>query len=223
MQIQNCRGLIFDLDGVIVHTDRYHYRAWKTIADRLGIPFDETVNNRLRGVSRAESLAIILEGCRGPLPTEAERERLAEEKNRIYRQSLSALTPADADGGVRETLATLRARGYRLAIGSSSRNAGLILDRLDLRDAFDNVTDGNAITHSKPDPEVFLTAAKGLGLKPEACAVIEDATAGITAAKMCGMTAIAIGDATKDPRADVRLERISDLIALFGTPAEART
>ena len=221
MQIQNCRGLIFDLDGVIVHTDRYHYRAWKTIADRLGIPFDETVNNRLRGVSRAESLAIILEGCRGALPTEMERERLADEKNRIYRQSLSALTSADAADGVRETLATLRTRGYRLAIGSSSRNAGLILDRLDLRGAFDTVTDGNDIAHSKPDPEVFLKAAKGLGLKPGECAVIEDATAGITAAKMGGMTAIAIGDATNDPRADVRLERFSDLTDLFGTRSEA--
>lgn len=223
MQIQNCRGLIFDLDGVIVHTDRYHYRAWKAIADKLGIPFDEAVNNRLRGVSRAESLAIILEGCRGPLPSEEERRRLAEEKNRIYRQSLSALTPADADGEVRKTLATLHERGYRLAIGSSSRNAGLILERLDLRGGFDNVTDGNAITHSKPDPEVFLTAAKGLGLEPQECAVIEDATAGITAAKMSGMTAIAIGDATKDPRADFCLERFSDLTELFEAPAEART
>lgn len=209
------RGLIFDLDGVIVHTDRYHYQAWKVIADRLGIPFDETVNNRLRGVSRAESLAIILEKCQGPLPDAAERERFAEEKNRIYRQLLSGLTPADADGEIRNTLSTLRACGFRLAIGSSSKNTGLILERLDLRQAFDAVVDGNCITHSKPDPEVFLTAAKRLDLAPDECAVIEDATAGITAAKMCGMTAVAIGDAGKDPRADYRIGTISDLIAIF--------
>lgn len=209
------QGLIFDLDGVIVHTDRYHYRAWKAIADRLGIPFDETVNNRLRGVSRAESLAIILEGCRGPLPDAAEQERLAEEKNRIYRQFLSELSPADADGEVRNTLKRLREWGYRLAIGSSSKNTGLILERLDLRQAFDAVADGNDISHSKPDPEVFLVAAKRLGVEPDACAVIEDAAAGITAAKMCGMMAIGIGDAAKDPRADDRIRRLCDLIAIF--------
>lgn len=211
----DCEGLIFDLDGVVVHTDRYHYLAWKTIADRLNIPFDEQTNNRLRGVSRMESLAILLEGCPGARPDEAEQARLVEEKNRIYRQFLMQMVPDNVDPRTRQVLACLRERGYRLAIGSSSRNARLILERVSLTDAFDAIADGTGITRSKPDPEVFLLAARELGLRPERCAVIEDAAAGITAAKRCGMLAVAIGGATADSRADVRIAALGELTAIF--------
>lgn len=217
-----CRGLIFDLDGVLVHTDRYHDLAWKAIADRLGIPFDRTVSDRMRGVSRMESLAILLEDCPGACPDETARERLAEEKNRLYRQLLKELTPADVDDGTRQLLAVLRERGYRLAVGSSSKNARLILEASGLTDAFDAIADGNDITRAKPDPEVFLCAAKELGVKASACAVIEDAAAGITAAKMCGMSAVGIGPAAEDPRADLRLERLTDLAAALPGPEVRR-
>lgn len=216
--MRGCRGLIFDLDGVLVHTDRYHFLAWKAIADRLGLPFDETVNDRLRGVSRMESLAILLKGCPGRLPDAAERERLAEEKNRLYRQYLKGLTPADVGDGTRQTLACLRERGYRLAVGSSSKNARLILEAAGLTDAFDAIADGTDITRSKPDPEVFLCAAKRLGLQPADCAAVEDAAAGITAAKMCGMLAVGIGPAAEDARVDLRLGRLTDLTAAFPGP-----
>lgn len=220
--MNGCRGLIFDLDGVVVHTDRYHCLAWKTVADRLGIPFDESVNDRLRGVSRAESLAIILEGYHGKLPDAAEQARLCEEKNRIYRDCVKRMSPVDVEDGTRETLLILRERGYLLAIGSSSKNARLILEQVSLTDAFDAISDGTVITRSKPDPEVFLHAARALGLPPARCAAIEDATAGITAAKMCGMTAVAIGQATADARADLRISRLTDLLAAFpGAGGEA--
>lgn len=123
-------GIIFDLDGVLIHTDQYHYQAWKRLADRLEIPFDETVNNRLRGVSRMESLDIVLERYHGQPLSKTDKERLAEEKNGVYRALLGRMTPASVDPGVRETLGQLRGRGYRLAVGSSSKNARIILERV---------------------------------------------------------------------------------------------
>lgn len=213
--MSKCKGLIFDLDGVLVFTDRYHYLAWKGIADSLHIPFDESINNRLRGVSRMESLDIILENYHGKPLSAAEKEALAARKNDAYRTFLAEMTAADVSTEVRHTLAILRQRGYALAIGSSSKNAGFILDQTALRDAFDAVSDGNNIARSKPDPEVFLKAAAFLSLPPAACAVVEDAYAGIAAAKAGGMTAIAIGDAVSSPETDIRLTRFSDLLTHF--------
>lgn len=149
------KGIIFDLDGVICHTDKYHYQAWKKLADKLGIYFDEEINNRLRGVSRMESFEIILEKYDGEM-TEEEKVRYASEKNDLYRELLKNMTTADLDPQVKETLDALRSRGLLLAIGSSSRNAGFILERLGLSGYFDAVSDGNNISRSKPDPEVFL-------------------------------------------------------------------
>lgn len=209
------KGIIFDLDGVIVFTDRYHYKAWKHIADRMGIYFDETINNRLRGVSRMESLEIILEQYKGEPLTEGQKKELAAEKNEIYKGFLKLMKPDDVTKEVRETLAELRKRGYKLSVGSSSRNAGLILEQVHLTEAFDAVSDGNNITKSKPDPEVFLKAAGFLGLAPEECAVVEDAYAGIDAAKAAGMEAVGIGDASGYEKADQRLETFSDLLKLF--------
>ena len=158
-------AIIFDLDGVICRTDWYHYLAWTALADRLGIAFDEQVNRLLRGVSRRESLEIIL-GARSGDYSEEEKEALAEEKNRIYRQYLASMTPGDMSKEVRMTLHTLRQRGYLLAIGSSSKNARQILKQLGMEDFFDAIADGTQITRSKPDPEVFLLAASMLGVSP---------------------------------------------------------
>lgn len=204
-------GVIFDLDGVLVRTDRYHFLAWKTIAEQLGIPFDARDNDRLRGVGRMESLEILLERYEGDLPP-SEREELAEKKNGIYRRYLEQLTPSDLTDGARQTIETLRARGYRLAVGSSSKNARLILERTGVCDAWDAIVDGTAIHRGKPDPEVFMIAAKRLNLEPCRCAVVEDASSGITAAKLCGMTAIGMGPAAKDLRADLRIGTLSDLL-----------
>ncbi|MFR4351269.1 MAG: beta-phosphoglucomutase [Roseburia sp.] len=205
------KGFIFDLDGVIVFTDRFHYQAWKQMADRIGIYFDETINNRLRGVSRMESLEIILERYEGKPLSAEEKEQLAEEKNETYRRLLNSMMPGDVSDEVRATLAALKDAGYLLAIGSSSKNAKFILERVALTGAFDAISDGTNITRSKPDPEVFLKAAEFLGLQAAECGVIEDAYAGIDAAKVANMTAIAIGDATSYEKADFRLSTFADL------------
>lgn len=206
------KAFIFDLDGVIVFTDKFHYQAWKKMADEMGIYFDETINNRLRGVSRAESLEIILERYEGePLSAEKKAE-LMEQKNNTYRELLATMTPADVSDEVRETLKTLRERGCKLAIGSSSKNAKFILEKVELLNAFDAISDGNNITHSKPDPEVFLKAGEFLGEDPANCVVVEDAYAGIDAAKAAGMTAVGLGDAFGYEKTDVKIEHFAQLL-----------
>lgn len=209
------KAVIFDLDGVLVFTDKYHYRAWKKLAEKLSIEFTEKDNDRLRGVSRAESLEIILEKYHGkPVPEDKKREYL-EEKNDTYRQFLGDMNRDDVAEDVRNTLAKLKKDGYRLAIGSSSKNTAYILERTELTDAFDAVADGTMITRSKPDPEVFLKAAELLSEKPSDCLVVEDADAGVTAAHAAGMDVAAIGAATKSQRADYNLEVFSDLLGIL--------
>ena len=205
------KGIIFDLDGVICSTDRYHYLAWKTVADRLGIYFDETINHRLRGVSRMESLEIILERCDRTLSQE-EKLALATEKNDIYRGLLSGMTPADLSLEVKDTLDALRGKGLRLGIGSSSKNTRYILDRIGLGSFFDAVSDGNNITRSKPAPEVFLKAAEYLGLAPADCLVVEDAVSGLQAAAAAGMDSAAVGDAAESGLAVYDLGTFSELL-----------
>lgn len=205
------KGIIFDLDGVICHTDKYHYQAWKKLADKLGIYFDEEINNRLRGVSRMESFEIILEKFHGEM-TEEDKVRYASEKNDLYRELLKNMTTADLDSQVKETLDELRSRGLLLSIGSSSRNAGFILERLGLAGYFDAVSDGNNISRSKPDPEVFLKAAEYLHLQPQDCLVVEDAESGLEAAFAGHMDCAAIGDAVKCQRATYNLKTFSDLL-----------
>ncbi len=186
------RGVIFDLDGVLVTTDELHYRAWKELADAERIHFDRTINERLRGVSRMASLAILLEKATRSY-TEAQRQALAERKNARYRELLATLSPADVLPGAREMLDGLRRRGVRVGLASSSRNAPLILERTGLAGAFDAVVDGNDITQSKPHPEAFLLAAQRLGLAPRECLVVEDAMAGILAGRRAGMAVFGIG------------------------------
>lgn len=207
------QGIIFDLDGVICHTDKYHYQAWKKLADKLGVYFDEVINNRLRGVSRMESLNIILEKCDREL-TIQEKEACAEEKNEIYKELLKNMTTEDLSWEVRETLEQLREKGLKLAIGSSSKNAGFILERIGLGDFFDAVSDGNNITFSKPDPEVFLKAAQFLNLQPEQCLVVEDAEAGLLAAKRGNMDCAGIGEATKSHLATYKLRDFQELLSV---------
>ena len=207
------KGIIFDLDGVILFTDEYHYLAWKRVADEEGIYFDRAINHRLRGVSRMESLEIILERAERAYDY-AEKKAIAERKNGYYRTLLAELTPAAVSQSVVQTLAALRARGLKLAIGSSSKNAGFILERVGLTSAFDAVSDGNSILNSKPDPEVFLHAASLLELAPADCLVVEDAFAGIKAAVRGGFRAAATGEAVSDSRADFVLREFSDLLTI---------
>lgn len=209
----NYKAFIFDLDGVICHTDKYHYQAWKSLADKLSIPFDEIKNNRLRGVSRMESLDIVLEGS-GLLLSPEEKQVLAEEKNETYRALLMNMSTADLSDEVKNTLDKLRELGYLLAIGSSSKNAPLILDKIGLGDFFDVISDGNNITKSKPDPEVFLIAAKQLKVEPSGCIVVEDAIAGLEAARAAGMKAAAIGDAAGSELADWSLDSFQELLRI---------
>lgn len=208
------KALIFDLDGVLVFTDKYHYQAWKEMADRMGIYFDERINNRLRGVSRRESLEIILEKYTGEELSEEEKEKLMKEKNERYRQLLEQMTHADVSEEVRRTLLELKNRGYRLAVGSSSKNTKFILEKTGLTGMFDAISDGTNISCSKPDPEVFTKAAEFLHEKNEVCYVVEDAKAGIQAAKAAGMKAIGIGEAAEDSEADYSINRFSEILDL---------
>lgn len=214
--MNNIKGLIFDLDGVLLSTDRFHFLAWKKLADRMGINFTEKDNERLRGVSRMESLEIVLSLSAAPLSlSDEEKLALATEKNEVYREYLKKLTPADVSDEVRETLAALRAKGYPLAVGSSSKNTRFILAQTELTDAFDAIADGNDIKNSKPDPEVFLKAAELIGIAPAECAVVEDAEAGLEAANRGGMLSIAYASAIDCPLGKVKLHNFSDLTKLF--------
>lgn len=207
----NIKGIIFDLDGVICSTDEYHYQAWKSIADDEGIYFDRKINERLRGVSRAESLEIILERAAAVYSPE-EKAALMEKKNNIYRELLKNMGPGDVTEEVRSTLRELKERGYGLAIGSSSKNTRFILERTALTDAFDGISDGNMISRSKPDPEVFIKAAGILGLKNEECLVIEDAISGINAANAVGFHSVGIGPAAECDEAEFKISFFSEIL-----------
>ena len=209
------QAVIFDLDGVICYTDEYHFRAWKTLADKLGIPFDRSINNRLRGVSRMASLEIVLEEYTGPALSDEDKLALATEKNDIYRESLKEMSTADLSEEVKETLDTIRQRGYRMAIGSSSKNTPFILKQIGLNGYFDAISDGNNITNSKPDPEVFLKAADMLGLDPAVCLVVEDAVSGAEAAHRGGMKAACVGDAARNGAGDYNLLSIKDILNIL--------
>jgi len=205
-------AVIFDLDGVIVSTDEYHYRAWKSLADRIGIHFDRTINESLRGVSRMASLDILL-GDHATAYTTEEKHDLADSKNRHYRQLLDLLSPADILPGVLRLLEELKSHGVGLVIGSSSKNAPAILQKIGLQHTFDAVSDGNNILRSKPDPSVFLMAAQMLQIPPACCVVVEDAYAGIEAALAAGMKAFAVGFAAGHPNANGRAESLETVSA----------
>ncbi len=207
-------AVIFDLDGVICYTDEYHYQAWKAMADSIGVSFDREINNRLRGVSRMASLDIVLEKYHGEL-SEAEKEELADQKNEIYKKLLAQMSPADLSDEVKSTLDELRRRGYQLAIGSSSKNAPFILRQIGLGEYFDAVSDGNNITRSKPDPEVFEKAAKMLWVGAKRCLVVEDAVSGAEAAHKGGMKAACVGDASRDGAGDYNMRSVKELLEIL--------
>lgn len=207
-------GIIFDLDGVICHTDKYHYKAWKEVADELNIYFDETINNRLRGVSRNESFEIILENYDGVLSTE-EKLKYVNKKNEIYKVLLNEMSEKDLSLEVKDTLHELKNRNIKIAIGSSSKNARMILERIGLKDTFDVIVDGNDISNSKPDPEVFLKANERLNVNKNKCLVIEDAEAGVNAALAGNLAVAAIGDATKCNKANYNLECFEDILNII--------
>lgn len=204
-------AVIFDLDGVICFTDKYHYQAWKAVADELGIYFDEEINNRLRGVSRMESFEIILERYDGTMSQE-EKEAYTTKKNDIYKELLKNMSPADLSDEVKNTLDALRAKGLKLAIGSSSKNTPFILGQLGLGDYFDAISDGNNISKSKPDPEVFVKASQFVGVPADKCLVVEDAKAGLEAAIGGHMDCAAIGDAVKSGLGTYNLTTFADLL-----------
>lgn len=206
-------AVIFDLDGVIVSTDECHYRAWKKTADEEGIYFDRKINDRLRGVSRMDSLEIVLERAER-LYTDEEKVELAERKNNYYKEYIKKLTKDDILNGVNENLAELKAKGIKVAIGSSSENTPDILKYIGLDNYFDAVSDGNNITKSKPDPEVFLKAADMLGVPYEKCLVVEDADSGIEAGKRAGMYTLAVNNAkgADYSLADLSAGKITDYI-----------
>ena len=204
------KSVIFDLDGVIVHTDKFHYLAWKQLTDELGVYFDEAINDRCRGMSRADSLEIILEKSDRQY-TPKQKAAFSERKNNLYREYLATMTERDVTDEVRQTLSLLKSRGVKIAVGSSSKNAGFILRRIGLFDEFDAVSDGNNITRGKPDPEVFLKAAEMLNVSPRDCTVVEDAVSGVNAGRSAGMTTIAIGDAAQANAADCNIQSFSQI------------
>lgn len=186
------KACIFDLDGVIVDTAKYHYLAWKRLAKELGFEFSPEHNERLKGVSRMTSLDILLE-VGGLSFSLAEKEKMATKKNEWYLEYIRRMTPEEILPGVEDFLSVLKSQGVKIALGSASKNALLILEQVGLQFTFDAVIDGNKALKAKPDPQVFLLGAQELQVKPAECVVFEDAAAGVQAAKNAGMYCIGIG------------------------------
>lgn len=187
------KGFIFDLDGVIVDTAKYHYLAWKHLADELGIPFNEEDNERFKGVSRKRCLELLLEMGQMQV-SDQQFDAWLHEKNEDYLRHISGMDPSEILPDVPKVLDYLRDREVPMALGSASKNAVPILEKVGLTPYFKTVVDGNAVSKAKPDPEVFLIAAQRLGVPPDSCVVFEDALAGIEAANAGGMRSIGIGD-----------------------------
>jgi beta-phosphoglucomutase len=195
------KAVIFDLDGVITDTAHYHYLAWKRLADSIGAPFDEAFNEELKGVDRMGSLELIL--ARAPRTYTLEEKRaLADAKNRHYVELIATMTAADLLPGALRALEDVRAAGLKIGLASVSRNAFTVLERLGIRDRFDDVVDAATVARGKPDPEIFLTAAAHLGVDPADCLGVEDATAGVASIKDAGMFAVGVGSPQVLGRAD---------------------
>ena len=208
-KINAIKGAIFDLDGVLVDTAKYHYLAWKKLAQKLGFDFTEKDNERLKGVSRTQSLEILLQ-IGGIKADEKQKQIWADEKNMCYVEYLKTLDNSALLNGTLDYLTSLHSQGVKISLGSASKNAPLILSRLGIEKCFDAVIDGNCISKAKPDPEVFLTAAKALNLEPENCAVFEDSLAGIQAAKSGAMLAVGVGQSDNLPGADLYIKDLKE-------------
>jgi len=209
--MQRYKGAAFDLDGVIVDTAKYHFFAWQRLARKLGFDLTERDNERLKGVSRMRSLAILLE-IGGLTRTEAEKQILAEIKNAWYVEYIKGMDASEILPGAQEYLLLLRGRGVRTALCSASKNAGMILDKLRIAGLFDAVVDGNMVTKAKPDPEIFLLGAEALDLHPGECVAFEDAAAGVEAAKKAGMYTVGIGDKEILKNADLVIGGLHEML-----------
>lgn len=204
------KGFIFDLDGVIVDTAKYHYLAWKELANQLGINFTEEHNELLKGVSRVKSLEILL-GVGDVTLSDTEKATYMEEKNTRYLEYVAKMDESEILPGIKELLAFLKENKIPFSLGSASKNARVILEGVNLLDAFTAIVDGNDVSKAKPDPEVFLIAAQKLKLEPKNCIVIEDAAAGIEAAKRANMKSVGIGEEEMLGAADVLLDSTAKL------------
>jgi beta-phosphoglucomutase len=212
--ITEMRAAIFDLDGVIVDTAKYHYLAWKRLANELGFDFTEADNERLKGVSRVRSLEILLE-IGGVSLSETARAEVAARKNTWYVDYISKMDASEMLPGAVEYLQNIRARGVKTALGSASKNAPLILNRLGIAPLFDAMIDGNKVSKAKPDPEVFLCAAEELNIPPASCIVFEDAEAGIEAAIRAGMGTVGIGKPSALKDADMIIQGLWQLAVVL--------
>lgn len=201
---------IFDLDGVLTDTADLHYRSWKMLADELGVPFDRQANDALRGVSRMQSLELML-GEHSPRFTTAEKEEIARRKNEEYVRLVGLMTPEDLLPGARELLEALQAAGLATAVASSSKNGQRVIDQLEIRPLLDAVVDGNDAPRSKPDPQVFLAAAERVGCEATRCVVVEDAEAGVEAAINAGMHVLGIGPQSRVGRAAKVVSGVDEL------------
>ena len=206
----NNLGVIFDLDGVIVDTAKYHFLAWKSLADDLGIAFTEAHNELLKGVSRERSLDILLELGKISL-SDTKRQVVLEQKNKAYLNYITKMGPEEILAGVEQLLDRLDRLGIPYVLGSASKNASLILKQVHLLERFKGIVDGNSVSKAKPDPEVFLLGAKLLERIPEHCIVFEDAIAGIEAAKNAGMIAVGVGDKTILKAADYNVNNLTEI------------
>jgi len=204
------KACIFDLDGVIVDTAHYHFIAWKRLAKELGVELTEKENERLKGVSRMRSLEIILE-LGGIHPGEEEKEKLAEKKNTWFVEYVNAMKPEEIFPGVRKLIQELKERGIKVGLASSSKNADTVIRLLKIEKEFDAVVDGKMVINSKPDPEIFLLAAKKLGVEPMYCVVFEDAEAGVEAARRAGMKCVGVGDAEQLGDANLVVKHTADV------------
>ena len=211
IMMKNYKAVIFDLDGVIVSTDECHYEAWKMLADEEKIYFDREVNQRLRGVSRMESLEIILEKAEKEY-SEAEKLEMATRKNNYYVEMIKKLDKSAILEGAAEFVNKAKKDGLKVAIGSSSKNTMTILKQVECEKLFDAIADGNDIKNSKPAPDVFLVAAEKLGIEPKECMVVEDAEAGVDAAIAAGMDVLAVGFASTYERATYRAKSLNDVL-----------
>lgn len=196
------KGCIFDLDGVVVDTAKYHFLAWKRLANELGFDFTEEQNERLKGVSRVRSLEILLE-IGNKSATQEQKDEYAAKKNEWYLEYITKMTPAEILPGVLDLFQELKQNGIKRALGSASKNAKIILEQIGMMDDFDAIIDGNSVSKAKPDPEVFLKGAEALDLEPMECVVFEDAEAGVEAAKNADMLCVGIGSPTVLGQADI--------------------
>ncbi|QES90396.1 beta-phosphoglucomutase [Rhizosphaericola mali] len=204
------KACLFDLDGVVVDTAVYHYKAWKKLANSLGFDFTEVQNEELKGVSRMDSLKKIL-AWGGVSKSGEEMNALATQKNEWYVDMIQQIKPGEELPGAKEFLQKIREAGYKTALGSASKNAGIILNNLGITNLFDAIIDGNSVTHSKPDPEVFLKGAEAVGVQPNESVVFEDAVAGIEAAIAGGMYSVGIGQPEVLTKADIVVPGLYDM------------